>query len=476
MTRRNFLRQALVGAALVGEAQAFGNWSEWLKREYCKVKEYILLQKRELLIPKLASYRYEGEYKVFDMNIQRALHPFFEGEMTHTYGINASYLGETILLGVGEKVKINYSNFLSEPTTMHGHGMHVPAQMDGAVHQIIHPSSTWSAVFEVKQSPATNWYHPHLMGETARQVYQGLAGLILIEDKEHMLKLPNEYGVDDIPLVIQQRRFKNNQIDYSPSRMDMMRGYIGGELVVNGGINPVFKAKRKFLRLRILNGSNASMMQLQFDKIPKFYLIGGDNSFLPDAVPLSSIFLSPAERVEIVVDLDGLQNSSLRLLDQISAKEVLRIEVGSSLEENLFNPNDLTRLEDLSLASGQKVFRFGMRRMRFTINGKTMDKDRIDEFIPLDQPQEWVVENPTRMAHNFHVHATHFRVLERNGSSANVRAWERGYKDTVFLGPGDRVKLHIVMRDFADPSAPYMYHCHILEHEDNGMMGQFVVI
>ncbi len=476
MTRRNFLRQALLSGAILGEAQAFWNWNEWLKQEYWRFKKYILLQERELLIPKLASYRYEGEYKVFDMNIQSALHPFFQGEMTHTYGINASYLGETILLRVGEKIKINYSNFLSEPTTMHGHGMHVPAKMDGAVHQIIHPSTTWSAVFEVKQSPATNWYHPHLMGETARQVYQGLAGLIIVEDKENMPKLPHEYGVDDIPLIIQQRRFKNNQIDYSPSRMDMMRGYIGGELVVNGGIKPVFKAKRRFLRLRILNGSNASMMKLQFDKIPKFYLVGGDNSLLPEAVPLSFVFLSPAERIEIVVDLDGLQNSSLHLLDHVSAKEVLQIEVDSLLEKNIFDPHHLTRLEELSFASEQKTFRFGMRRMRFTINGKTMDKDRIDEFIPLDQPQEWIVENPTRMMHNFHVHATHFRVLERNGSSANVRAWERGYKDTVFLGPGDRVTLHIVMRDFADPSAPYMYHCHILEHEDNGMMGQFVVI
>ncbi len=475
VTRRNFLQTGVIAAAALVDANAF--WGErfrgFFEKSYRDYQKELLLYNRELPIPALAKYRYEEEYKVFDMHIQESLHPFFEGELTRTYGINSSYLGETIVMKKGDKIKINYSNHLKEPTTMHGHGMHVPAKMDGGVHQVIAPFATWSAVYEVKQEAATNWYHPHLMGETARQVYQGLAGVIIIEDEQN---LPKEYGVDDIPLIIQERRFINNQIDYSPSRMELMRGYRGGEMVVNGAIAPKFQATTRFLRLRLLNGSNASIFKLGFLNQKSFYLIGGDNSLLPNVSRLSSILLSPAERAEIVVDLQGLEGSSLYLFDKLSGKEVMKIEVASTLKKNIFDPNHLIWLEEVPEPVKRRKFVFGMRRMRFTINGKSMDRNRIDEYIKLNEPEEWIVENPMRMAHNFHMHATHFRVIERNGSSANVRAWERGYKDTVFLAPGDRVKLRVVMRDFASATDPYMYHCHFLEHEDNGMMGQFVVI
>lgn len=476
MTRRNFLQKGLFVASAIIEANAFvGKEIErFFEKYYHEYRNDILLNKKFLPIPKTAYYRYEGEYKVFDMHIQESLHPFFAGEMTKTYGINSSYLGETIVIKPDEKIKVNYINHLKEPTTMHGHGMHVPAHMDGAVHQVINPASMWSAIFEVKQGAATNWYHPHLMGETARQVYKGLAGLIIIEDDKS--NLPREYGIDDIPLIIQERRFAFNQIDYSPSRREIMHGYTGGELVVNGSIAPKFQASTRFLRLRLLNGSNASIFHIRFKNNEKFYLIAGDNSYLPQATKITSLFLSPAERAEIVVDLQGLEDNSLYLIDSLSKKEILKIIVDKSLNQNSFEPNNLIELEQIPKPRKTRIFRFGMRRMQFTINNKSMDMNRIDEFINLDEPEEWIIENPMNMAHNFHMHATHFRVIERNGSKERVMPWERGYKDTVFLAPGDKVKIQVIMRDFASATDPYMYHCHFLEHEDNGMMGQFVVI
>ncbi len=368
----------------------------------------------------------------YDLNIVENIHVFFEGTTTKTFGINGSFLGPTLQVRNGTTVSMNYTNKLKEATTMHGHGMHVPAIMDGGVHQVIEPDMTWSATYTVKQKACTNWYHAHFMGKTAEHVYKGLAGMIIVEDEQSAaLDLPKTYGVDDIPLILQDRFFDADfEFDYSPNMMEVMHGYHGDVFLVNGVVNPYVEAEAKEIRFRILNGSNSTVYDLGFDDGRSFKQIATDNAFLESPVTLTQL------------------------------------------------PEVLTRLERYSVGDAvhKREFRLSGRRGRFFINGVAMDKERIDETVPLNQIEVWEVVNEMNVHHNFHIHATHFVVVERNGSKTSVADNEKGYKDTVFLAPNDRVTLIVKMTDYTDASNPYMYHCHFLEHEDAGMMGQFVVL
>ena len=416
--------------------------------------------------------------KHYNLSINRTEHNFFDNVKTSTYAFNEqTFLGPTILLENGDDVSINYTNNLDEPTTVHGHGMHVPAVMDGAAHQPIAVGETWSAQYRVKQEASTNWYHPHYMGKTAEHVYTGLAGLIIVEDENSKsLDLPKRYGEDDIPLVLQDRVFSSSgQLDYSPSRREMMQGYIGDVAITNGAIEPYIDVENKEIRFRILNGSNASVYNLGFENGKTFKQIATDNSFLESPVSLSRVTLSPGERAEIVVDLSGSYGDSLVLKDFNTGKKFLNIKVSKSSTTQTTTPNHLVSLVHLNPNDSVKTrtFVLGHDRMKLQINGKSMSMSRIDENVPLNQVEIWEVTNSMGMKHNFHIHATHFEIIERNGRS--VAANERAYKDTVYLAPNDTVKLVVKMIDYADSVKPYMYHCHFLEHEDGGMMGQFIV-
>ncbi|HHH72575.1 MAG TPA: copper oxidase, partial [Sulfuricurvum sp.] len=421
-----------------------------------------------------------GGIKRFDLSIEERTHTFFEGIKTRTFGIDADYLGPTLLLRRGEQVSIGYTNRLAEATTMHGHGMHLPASMDGGPHQIIRPGETWRAEYTVSQKACTNWYHPHYMGKTAEHVYKGLAGMIIVEDGESAaLNLPNTYGVDDIPLVIQDRRFDaNGQIDYSPSRMEIMQGYRGDTHIVNGVIEPTFFAGAGQLRLRLLNGSNAEVYRIGFDDNRSFSMIAGDNSFLEAPVTMNEVRLSPGERAEIVVDLSKDAGGSVILQERSRPGTLLQLSVSGDTGRTGPLPAKLSTLDrpDPAAAVRTRTFRLSGQMGRFYINGKSMDMDVINETVPLDAIEIWEVFNGMGMPHNFHIHATHFLLLERDGSAASVAESEKGYKDTVYLPPNGRVKLLVTMTDYSDAVNPYMYHCHFLEHEDAGMMGQFVTV
>ncbi len=438
-----------------------------------------LQNQNSLPIPTLLEGDMRGGVRHFDLTLHVATHPFFPGTQTATYAIDSTYLGPTLLLRNGDEVSINYTNNLPETTTMHGHGMHVPAKMDGGPHQKIKPGETWSARYRVNQKACTNWYHPHLMGKTAEHVYKGLAGLIIVEDDEsRTLDLPKRYGIDDIPLVLQDRRFDSaGQIDYSPSRMEIMRGYIGDTFITNGAINPYITLEAKEVRFRILNGSNASVYDLGFDDGRSFAQIATDNAFLEKPVTLTRLRLSPGERAEIVVDLSGDKDKTPQLKDFQTGKSFLELRVTKEATATTTLPASLTSLVRFNPQNAQKTRRFTLagRMGTFTINGVSMDMNIINERVPIDQIEIWEVENTMGMHHNFHIHATHFMILERNGSPANVAENEKGYKDVVHLPAGEKVKLIVKMVDYKDPASPYMYHCHFLEHEDAGMMGQFTV-
>ncbi len=472
MKRRDFCRLSAIVSAWLFSGCGGGKSSSEINRTN------LSSDGNKLIIPELLVGKEVEGIKHYDLVIQKSTHTFFEGFATETYAINGTYLGPTLKLINGESVSINYTNRLDEPTTMHGHGMHVPAIMDGAAHQVIAPGEKWSAEYRVNQRASTNWYHPHLMGKTAEHVYKGLAGLIIVEDSEIVnLDLPNRYGVDDIPLIVQDRFFDSNgQLDYSPSMREIMMGYQGDIHLVNGTYNAYIDLEAKEVRFRILNGSNSSVYTFSFLNGMEFKQIATDNSLLEAPVNMTSLQLSPAERAEIVVDLSNLSGESLYLTNGIET--ILTINVKSLTSLPTTTPTKLTTLDRLSQSDVVESRSFllsanGPGDLR--INGVSMDMGVINERVPIDQVEIWEITNGMRMNHNFHIHATHFTILERNGSVANVADNEKGYKDTVFLSPNETVKLLLKMVDYSDSVSPYMYHCHFLEHEDAGMMGQFTV-
>jgi FtsP/CotA-like multicopper oxidase with cupredoxin domain len=427
--------------------------------------------------------------KQYNLSIQKATHNFYKDSVTNTFGINQSYLGNTLLLKRNDKVSINYTNNLDEATTMHGHGMHVPASQDGGVHQKIEVGLTWSAQYTVNQRACTNWYHPHLMGKTAEHVYKGLAGLIIVEDDDsNNLDLPKIYGVNDIPLIVQDRTFLDSQLDYNLNPHRIMMGYRGDVLLSNGQIEPILKVKADTIRLRILNGSNASMYQFYFDDGRAFKQIATDNAFLQAPVSLTSLTLSPSERAEIIVDLSSEAGKKLilktkELIDN-TLYTALNIEVEIDTAGEIFALTSLINHESINIDDDVKVRNFTLEGSGnrgnpiLTINNKEMDMARIDETLTLNELEIWKIKNNMGMNHNFHIHATHFKPHKRYNSDNeeySIAPNENGYKDCIHIPPHESVEILVKMIDYSDADGKYMYHCHFLEHEDAGMMGQFVV-
>ncbi len=453
---------------------------------------------KPLQIPPLDAGQMQGGVRVFDMQVQTGKTEFFEGLKTDTLGINGSYLGPTLRMKSGETVRMNVANGLNETTTLHWHGFNLPARADGGPHQEIAPGAVWSPEFEVREKAATMWYHSHQLHKTADQVWAGMAGLVVIDDDEAgALDLPDTYGVDDIPVVLQDRSFRRNgQMPYSSSMQSRMMGMTGDIPMVNGTVDAFFDVTTSLIRLRLLNGSNGSIYSLGFADGRTFSQISSDGGLLAAPVQISSLRLAPGERADIVVDMSAGGVATLRsvaaggggggmggMMGGMMGSpgfDFLELRPAASLATSPALP---ARLADLPAVSDSGItktrgFELQMSGMgpfaKFLINGKSMAMGRIDEVVEQGVAEIWEVSNFSPMAHPFHVHNTQFRILDRNGTAPD--AGERGLKDTVLVNPQERVRISVRFDHYTDPKRPYMYHCHILEHEDAGMMGQFTVV
>ena len=463
----------------------------------------------ELLIPdQIFGTVVEGR-RQFRLTVAEGSREFLPGKRTPTAGVNGPFLGPTVRLRRGEDVDLIVQNNLDEVTTMHWHGMHVPARMDGTPHQKIRPGEAWMASFQVDQQAAPLWYHPHPHGTTGRQVYRGVSGLMWIDDdNSDALDLPKAYGVDDIPLVIQDRRFEEG----GAFRFALNQGAVyGNTMLINGTWNPILRVESRRIRFRLLNGSNARIYYIGFDDDRVFHQIATDGGFLETPLRTDRLILAPGERAEILVDFSdgaeavlrtyaeaglleaiggffgGIGNGNLQLL-KISPQPAVRPSHG--LPERLnsisrIRASDAAKTRPMVLAGplqrgagplrgGRGRRGGGAGRPGLPINGKLMDMSRIDEVVRLGDIEIWEVTNRGGQPHPFHVHLVQFQILDRNGQPPSGA--ELGWKDTVLVPPGDLVRIIMPFERYADPEIPYMYHCHIMEHEDNGMMGQFLVV
>ena len=314
--------------------------------------------------------------------------------ISRTMGFNGSYLGPTIRVQKGYFQKINIQNNLGEDSTVHWHGLHVPAEYDGGPHQVIEKGTVWKPQFKIKQNAATLWYHPHLMGKTAEHAYKGLAGLFIIDDEySKKQNIPKDYGINDFPVILQEKRLNSKgQFSYSPGMHDIMMGYTGNIMLVNGAIQPELQVNQGTYRFRILNGSNSSILQVSFSDGRMFTVIASDGGFLPESVRTDNIILSPGERFEILADFD--KEEELSLISAVAGGnryKSFNISVGSKKSDSFKHPVsfDYEPLKADNSKQADRSFIMETRGMRgFRINGRKMEMDRIDFTVKLNTPEK----------------------------------------------------------------------------------------
>ncbi len=417
--------------------------------------------------------------KVFNLNMQTGTKQFTGQGTTQTMGINGNFLAPTLRVTKGDVLNLNVTNQLGQETTLHWHGMRPPSDMDGGPHQKILHGATWNAAYTVNQRASTNWYHPHPHGTTAAQVYAGLAGMMIVDDAETAaLDLPKTYDTDDFPVIVQDRDMNaDGSFAYSVTRMETMQGKKGNTMLVNGVVDPVLDVPAKEVRFRLLNGSNSRIYNFNLSGGLGFKLIANEQGLLAAPVSLTSITMSPGERAEIVVDLTAQLGNRFTFNDSNTGIALFQLNVNQAATVATTTPAILsTTLVPLlrSQAVRTRQFILSMGQGNVYINNKQMNMAVIDEVMTLNQIEILDIQNTSNMDHNFHIHGAHFQLLTRNGAAP--KAFEAGLKDTVYLPPNSRVEAIIQFKQATIANAPYMYHCHILEHEDAGMMGQFTVV
>lgn len=406
------------------------------------------------------------------------------GTTTQVIAVNGSYPAPTVRIQRGATFSATLLNQLAEPATAHWHGLIAPENMDGHPKDPVAPGGSYAYSFPVIQRAGTYFYHAHAHMLTAEHVYKGFAGLFIVDDDNEIpLGLPR--GNFDVPLVIQDRRSAYQpQFTYAPSMMDVMNGYLGDLVLVNGTPEAYFEVSRTLYRFRLVNGSNARVYKIGFADGHAFHIVATDGGLKDEAVQTSAFLLSPGERVDILMDFSSYSLDQSVVLKSLPFTggggtqgldlNILRFDVtgsetsGGSLPSTLpsityYNPSDAVRTRTFLLSStmggGHKI------------NNRSYDLNRIDEEVPRNELEEWRMVNGTAEFHPMHIHGLMFQVLSRNGNT-NLPPSDKGWKDTVLVNPGETVRTLV---KFADYTGIYLLHCHNLEHEDDGMMMNFRV-
>ncbi|HBJ83668.1 MAG TPA: hypothetical protein DDZ88_07335 [Verrucomicrobiales bacterium] len=439
--------------------------------------------------------------KNIDLSLDKNRKSFWPGASTATYGYdNAAFWGPTVILNQGDAVNLRVKNNLDEVTTVHWHGLHLPAAMDGGPHQPIKPGDSWTSSFVVKNNAATYWYHPHPHEMTQKQMTYGAGGLIIIRDLiESKLALPRTYGVDDIPLVFTSRRFYSNN-EFSFEGDD---DKYGDYLLANGVLDAQVTLPAQFVRLRILNAEIERGYDLGFSDNRTFYVIGTDGGLLDKPVPITGMKLMVGERVELLVNLsDDKPGTSLELVAYNEGQKfgfpgsepgrggvngsllnnlnfrMLHINVGPKTSQPITRiPEVLTHNRFWTEAEVNNRRSLAIYKARggstFSFDYKPFDMHTTNHVVKLGDVEAWTIDNDRTFGHSFHIHDVQFKIISR--SDGPVPAYEQGWKDTLYAPSGSRVTFIAKFEDYASNTDAFMYHCHMANHEDSGLMGQFLV-
>ena len=440
---------------------------------------------RPLIIPPVLAPEYSNDaLDFYRVTMQQAEVEIIPGTMTTIWGYNGLYPGPTIRARSGRPVVVRQENRLPESMSVHLHGGHTPPSSDGHPYDLIAPGADKDYDYPNNQIPTTLWYHDHAVDATGRHVYMGLAGFyIMTDDYEDSLPLPK--GDNDVPLMIQDRRFNaNGSLNYSLTDRAILEGVLGDTILVNGVVQPYHEVGTRKVRFRILNGSNARAYRLALSSGQRLIQIGSDGGLLSRPVSRASIFVSPAERIDVVIDFSGYPLGTRVVLrdineDETSLGNVLEFRVVREESDDSSVPETL-RYVDLipeSSATTTRTFTLDERvingRTLFTINGRLFDPTYVDARPRLNDVEIWKFVNTTSeyQLHPIHIHDIEWQILDIGGS--RPAAGDDGWKDVFTVRGLSTVR---VIGRFTDLTGIYVFHCHKLEHEDHAMMAQFEVL
>ncbi len=454
--------------------------------------------------------------------------------------IEGSYLGPVIRAVKGQRLRIRFRNELGEPSIVHWHGLDVPERADGHPRLAVPHGGEYVYDFEVTNRAGTYWYHPHPHMRTAAQVYQGLAGLFLVTDpEEETLKLPSGEA-ELLCVVQDRRFDARNQFLYSggsagsPAQqeaargmgrgrgmerggmmgggmgqmMELMNGWLGARMLVSGRVQPQMDVERRSYRVRLLNGSNARIYKLAWSDGTPFDVIGSDGGLLDSPKAMNRITLAPGQRIDAIVDLSQHAPGATVQLQSLTFPAADAGRVGMMgdtspvpqgaplvlmtlrttekqgpryLVPARLLPRRLPRTEDPAAAVRKVPLTF--MRMNWMIDGRVFDLADVapSETVTAGSTHIWeFVNEPNpmgmQMAHPVHIHGRQFRVLGRFGGPPNALREsinDEGWTDTVLVLPGETVRVQVTFSEFP---GLYLYHCHILEHEDMGMMRNLRIV
>jgi bilirubin oxidase len=422
------------------------------------------------------SWPRQREFSLTAAPCRQALLP---GIMTDLWGFNHRVPGPVLEAMEGEEVVVRFRNDLPEPTTVHWHGIHLPFLADGSPFHPVAPGEGYEYRFTPPRGSAgTYWYHPHPHHRAGHQVAMGLAGALIVRDPEDPLRhLPER-----LLFLSDQRLDPEGRVDLpslrtTPGRIDFENGREGPLLLVNGEPHPTcVVASGAVERWRIVNASAARTYRLALEGHALIH-VGGDGGLFGRPVEVPELLLAPSERAEVLVRvaLQPGERARLRSLpydryipqtrpaDWEVPGELLTVAcAGTAPVAPVEVPARLRPVPPLDAAAATATRVIALSQGM--INGRRMDPDRVDISAPLGATEVWDVENLVGMDHPFHLHGFPFQVLDRNGVPEPFRQW----KDTVNVPRHERVRF--VVR-YDDHPGKWMFHCHILDHEDHGMMG-----
>ncbi|RWR31237.1 hypothetical protein D2T29_10960 [Sinirhodobacter populi] len=386
-----------------------------------------------------------------------------------TFGYNGTTPGPLIRVRRGETFRQTIRNDLTEETSFHWHGLAVPTDMDGQPQDALPPGATAGIVFPILQRAGLNWYHPHPHGATGRQAWSGMAGFFIVEDEEEdALNLPS--GADELIFAL-----RDAKVDGALGLVYEMNpdGHEGDFPLVNGVAWPRTTLNNRLVRLRILNGANARVFRLTSEA--PLIVIGNDGGLIDRPHPVDMVEMSSGERVDLLMDLrDVAPGTKIGLHCAAAGWQLLEIEVTAAEPTGWKVPETLSVIEPL-VHDGAEPDRTFVFQNTDRINDELFDMTKIAFALAPGTVERWRFASARGAPHPVHVHGAHFQVVGgqfTDGTPRREYPWERGWKDTVHVRTHESVD---VLVRFDHYEGRYLLHCHKLEHEDHGMMLNFLV-
>ena len=382
----------------------------------------------------------------------------FNGSKRWALTYNGTFPGPTLIAKPGDTINVILKNSTNMMTNLHTHGPHVPPSGNSDNPFImVHPGKSFKYSFKIRkdQEPGTYWYHPHHHEFVAKQLSAGLAGAIMIEDIKDKLNSKTK----DRLLLFADPRIGSSDAIMETSMMDQMHGRSGDYLLINGQLAPNITGTKGLVeKWRLVNASPSQFLNLSVDNA-ELIVVGTDGGKV-SGYSVNTLRVTPGQRYEILVSPKSTGALKIRnngavigTFDAAAAGAFTPVKVSiPTLKANV--------TKYLSITQGGSGMMGGMS---FKFNGETFDPNKVNMRAKLGTVEEWVITNTSHMAHPFHIHAWTFQVIDRGDGKA-----EPGWKDTVEIPVGAKVRIRI---NFADFGGKTVYHCHILDHEDIGMMG-----